>query len=268
MQGGDLYVANANAGNGNGGTVSVINPFTNSVTGSIQLPSSMNPGAIAAMPGGYAYIASKRGDYGVYAIVPGTNTVIGPITTGNEPTSKVAVPGGDLYMVNRGDNTVSVVGAPAVTSAPTGVSVTGVSGSGTQATVSWNAPATNGGYAVTSYVVQESTNQGTTWVNAAAITGTTATTTGLTPNTAYTLRVAAINAVGTSPWSVVAPMTTTPGGLPFGSGTTGTYALASTGLNIPNYLLSLVGGALILGVALLSSVRRTRKYHSHNTAQR
>ena len=90
------------------------------------------------------------------------------------------------------------VGTPAVAAtvpgAPTGVA--GIPGDGSVA-LSWNAPASNGGSPITGYRI-------TPYIGANAqtpiLTGSTATmynVTGLTNGTAYTFRVAAINAVGT-----------------------------------------------------------------------
>jgi hypothetical protein len=84
--------------------------------------------------------------------------------------------------------------------APT--SVTGSPGNG-QVTVSWTAPSSDGGSAITDYTVQFSSNGGSTWTTFtdAVSTATTATVTGLTNGTAYVFRVAAVNAVGTSAYS-------------------------------------------------------------------
>ena len=100
--------------------------------------------------------------------------------------------------------------------APTGVS--GVAGD-TQATVSWTAPASNGGSAITGYNIQYSSDGGTTWTDASATfhtsTLTTQTVTGLTNGTGYIFHVAAINSVGTgaysSPSSTVTPVATVAG---------------------------------------------------------
>jgi len=70
----------------------------------------------------------------------------------------------------------------------------------TQATISWTAPANNGGTAITSYTLQRATDSGFTanLVTTTGITGTSAVVTGLTNGTPYYFRVAAVNAVATA----------------------------------------------------------------------
>jgi titin len=76
----------------------------------------------------------------------------------------------------------------------------------TQVVLSWNAPASNGGAAITDYTVQYSTDIGSTWAtfSRAASTATTATVTGLTNGTAYVFRVAAVNVAGTGAYATTA----------------------------------------------------------------
>jgi subtilisin family serine protease len=71
----------------------------------------------------------------------------------------------------------------------------------TSATVTWTAPASNGGAAVTSYVVRAW--RGTTVVKAVTVAAgaSTAAVTGLTTGLGYTFTVHAVNAAGTSPLS-------------------------------------------------------------------
>ena len=115
--------------------------------------------------------------------------------------------------------------------APTGV--TGTPGDG-QVSLSWTAPASNGGAAITNYVVQYRTNTtGSTWntFTRADSSLTSATVTGLTNGTAYVFRVAATNAAGTganSAESSAATPRTVPG-IP--SGLTGTAGAGQASLS-------------------------------------
>jgi 5-hydroxyisourate hydrolase-like protein (transthyretin family) len=74
-----------------------------------------------------------------------------------------------------------------------------------QATVSWTAPADNGGSAILGYDVEKSDDGGATWQPTSSTfhsdTATTQTVSGLTNGTAYVFRVAAINAKGTGSYS-------------------------------------------------------------------
>jgi hypothetical protein len=85
--------------------------------------------------------------------------------------------------------------------APTGV--VGVIGN-QSVSLTWVAPGANGS-PITDYVVQYSSNNGTTWTpfNDGVATATSATVTGLTNGTAYVFRVAAANLIGQSGWSAV-----------------------------------------------------------------
>ena len=123
-----------------------------------------------------------------------TFTVTG-LTNGTAYTFRVAA----INAIGTGaDSAASAAITPAaaatVPGAPTGVG--GTAGNGSVA-LSWTAPASNGGSAITGYRV-------TPFIGATAqtpvLTGSAATTftvTGLTNGTAYTFTVAAINAVGT-----------------------------------------------------------------------
>jgi hypothetical protein len=85
--------------------------------------------------------------------------------------------------------------------APTAVS--GTAKNNTEITVSWTAPESNGGASITDYVVQYSSNSGSTWTTFADGTSalTRATVTGLTTGAAYIFKVATTNSVGTGSYS-------------------------------------------------------------------
>lgn len=122
---------------------------------------------------------------------------------------------------------------PSSTAAGAPTSVTGTAGNG-QVTLSWTAPASNGGAAITDYVEQYSSNGGATWTtfSAAASTATSATITGLTNGTAYVFRVAAVNAVGTGAYSTasasVTPSNFSPSAVVLTSGTSYTVPSGAT----------------------------------------
>ncbi|TLY01990.1 MAG: fibronectin type III domain-containing protein, partial [Thaumarchaeota archaeon] len=93
----------------------------------------------------------------------------------------------------------------AAPSPPTGLTATAASSS--QVSLTWTAPADNGGSAITGYKIERSTDGGTTWTTLVANTGNTAATysdTGLTRATAYSYRVSAINSAGTGSLSITA----------------------------------------------------------------
>ena len=88
-------------------------------------------------------------------------------------------------------------GAPGVVT-----NVVGTTGVG-QISVTWSAPVSNGGSAITDYTVQYSSNSGSTWTTFTdgVSTATSATITGLSAGTSYTFRVLAKNAIGDGPYS-------------------------------------------------------------------
>jgi subtilisin family serine protease len=78
-------------------------------------------------------------------------------------------------------------------------------------TLSWQAPLSNGGFSITDYAIETSTDSGTTWTRFAdsVTTSTTATLTVPTGNVAYQVRVRAVNAAGLGDASNVAEATPT-----------------------------------------------------------
>jgi hypothetical protein len=81
-----------------------------------------------------------------------------------------------------------------------------------QATLSWTAPTVLAQTPITDYVVQFSSNSGSTWTTFSdgTSTATSATVTGLTNGTGYVFRVAAVNGVGTGAYAS-ATSSVTPG---------------------------------------------------------
>jgi len=141
--------------------------------------------------------------------------------------------------------------APAVPGTPTSLVA---SGGNAQASLSWAAPASNGGTAITDYAVQFSSNGGATWTTFAdgTSTATSATVTGLTNGTAYVFRVAAANAVGTGEYTS-ASSSVTPNATPTVTG--GTITTPGDGYRYHTFrsdgTLSIVGNSLTCDVLVV-----------------
>jgi hypothetical protein len=124
-----------------------------------------------------------------------TSCTVGGLTNGTEYTFTVtatnAVGTGPASDPSNKVNPVNPVTAP---DAPTGVTATGGLGS---ASISWTAPASNGGSPITLYTVT-SAPDGKTCTTSDALSCTVA---GLTSGTTYTFTVTATNAVGAGPAS-------------------------------------------------------------------
>ncbi|MCK9410644.1 MAG: fibronectin type III domain-containing protein, partial [Bacteroidetes bacterium] len=132
-----------------------------------------------------------------------TNATVTGLTNGQDYTFRVAA----VNAAGTGNfSTASGSVTPAtVPNAPTAVA--GTPGN-TQVSLTWSAPATNGGAAITDYVVEF--NNGVSWATFAdgTSTSTSATVTGLTNGTSYTFRVSATNSVGTGTASIVSAAAT------------------------------------------------------------
>ena len=121
------------------------------------------------------------------------------LTNGTAYTFKVAATNGSGtgdFSAASAPVTPSAATAPGAPAAPTATP------GDSSAQVAWSGPADNGGAAITSYTLQ--VLSGGIQVGTDIVTGTTATTrqvTGLTNGTAYTLKVAATNSVGTGGFS-------------------------------------------------------------------
>lgn len=158
----------------------------------------------------------------------------------------------NAYGTGADGNTVSLTTSPyLVPTAPGVLSLAAGTPAHTNIDLSWSAPSSDGGQTITGYKVEKSTD-GSAWSTIVADTGTTATTysaTGLTLNTEYWLRVAAINSIGTGATSNEPNLTTaniTPCGAP------GTLSLAAgsdpvTGIDLSWSAPSSLGNGTVSG---------------------
>ena len=153
-------------------------------------------------------------DFGDAAITSYTATSSGGQTNSNA-TSPISVSGlsaGTAYTftvtatnsygtsnASSASNSVTTASAPGT---PTSVSASDPGTDG-YAAVSWTAPASNGGSAITDYTIQYSSDSGSSWTTFSdgTSTSTSATVTGLTTGTAYIFRVSATNVIGTGSYS-------------------------------------------------------------------
>jgi len=130
---------------------------------------------------------------------PATSVTVTGLTNGVAYFFRVAgvnAIGTGLYSDNS-----SAVTPAALPDAPTAVaSIRG----NRQVQLSWAAPASNGGLSVTDYTIQYSKDKGKTWAtfNDGVSTSRSTTVTGLDVSRTYVFRVAAINGVGTSSYSL------------------------------------------------------------------
>ena len=122
------------------------------------------------------------------ALDPGTSGSLGMLL--DEPNGMAFDGGGDLFVANYNNNTVTVIATETVPGPPTDVIAVPSDG---QALVSWNAPLDTGGLVITSYTA-------TALPGGASCTSTTTSCVivGLTTGETYSISVTATNAIGTS----------------------------------------------------------------------
>ena len=159
----------------------------------------------ATITGYKVYQSTDDASYSEVATPSGTTQTITSLTNGTTYYFKVAA----VNSVGTGTQTSSVSAVPATT--PGVPQSLAASHGNAQVDLTWSAPASNGGTAVTGYKVYQSTDNAS-FSEVATPSGTSQTVTSLTNGTQYYFKVAAVNAVGTGSQtsSVNATPATTP----------------------------------------------------------
>ena len=158
---------------------------------------------VGAPISGYRVTANPGGATCLWVSGPYQCTISG-LTNGTSYTFTVTSTWDDSGVSRDIDTTVATTAVTPRTFASAPTAVTAVGGAN-QATLSWSAPANNGGAAITDYNFEFSSDDGASWSSyvdgvSSALSGTVA---GLRPGTQYRFRVAAVNAAGISTFSEV-----------------------------------------------------------------
>lgn len=128
----------------------------------------------------------------------GTSYTVTGLTNGSQYRYKVAAINSEGAGSDATSSSVTPVTVPL---APT--NVIGTASGDAQITVRWTVPSDPGGSPITDYIIQYSSNSGSTWTtfSDAVSSSSQVAVTGLTSGTDYVFRVAAVNSVGTGNYS-------------------------------------------------------------------
>lgn len=168
-------------------------PTVSAITAGSATVSWTAPGDGGSLISGYT-VTVRDGSTLVktYELAPTGTVLVSRLSAATAYTVTVVAHNGIGSSVASDETAFTTPAAAVVPGAPTGVSA--VAGDG-QATVSWAAPASNGGSPLTGFVVTAAPGGATVTAGAGA---TSAVVPGLTNGTAYTFTVVATNAVGSS----------------------------------------------------------------------
>ena len=212
---------------------------TNQLTATWVAPSNVNGSAVTDyeidVDSGAGYSTANDG------VGTGTTFVINSVTAGSFRSIKVRA----INALGESANTAVVTGTIfSAPGAPTALVVTAASA--TQLTASWTAPANNGGSALTDYVVEYSSDGGSTFTiaNDGVGTSTSSTIGSLSAGTSYLVRVRAKNVVGEGDYTANGSGTTSNGapGAPTGLSLT---VISSTQINASWVAPASTGGSAI-----------------------
>ena len=179
------------------------------VNGAVPLPPTIGTASLTGLTASVPFTGPN--DFGDAAITTYTATSNpGSISVSNA-SSPISVPGltaataytftvtaTNSYGISNASSASNSVTTANVPGAPTSVTAadTGIDG---EALIEWTAPGSNGGSAITDYVIEYSSNGGSSYsvFSDGTSTATSYTATGLTIDTTYIFRVKAVNAIGT-----------------------------------------------------------------------
>ena len=197
--------------------------------GAVPLPPTIGTATVSGLTAAVPFTGPT--DFGDSAVTSYTATSNPGGITASNASSPISVPGltantsytftvtaTNSYGTSNASSASNSITTATTPGAPTSVTAVGTGVDG-QALVSWTAPASNGGSAITDYAVQYSSNSGSSWTTFSdgTSTSTSATVTGLTTGTAYIFRVAAVNVIGTGSYSTASssftPIANDPGAL-------------------------------------------------------
>jgi hypothetical protein len=179
------------------------------VNGAVPLPPTIGTVSLSGLTASVPFTGPN--DFGDAAISTYTATSNPGSISVNSATSPISITGltastaytftvtaTNSYGISNASSASNSVTTANVPGAPTSVTAadTGIDG---EALIEWTAPGSNGGSAITDYIVEYSSNSGSSYTVFAdgTSTGTSATVTGLTIGTTYIFRVKAVNAIGT-----------------------------------------------------------------------
>ena len=201
-------------------------PGDGSATITIVAPSS------GGTPSSYTVTASNGSTCTV--VSPGTSCTIAPLTNGTAYTFTTTATNsaGTSASSSSASNSVTPAGVP---STPTGVTGSGTGGS---ATINWSVPTSDGGSALTDYVIEFSVLDSGTWTTFAdgTSTATSAVVTGLIAGSSYQFRVTAKNIIGSSIASFSSPTVATLPSSPTIATTTAASEQVTVTWNAPTHL--------------------------------
>ena len=190
-----------------------------------------------------------------YIITSSPSAGTSPLTVGNVLTGTITgLTNGTAYTftvvaVNAAGSSPSSASSASATpfTVPTAPTIGTATGGVRQATVTWSAPTSNGGSAITNYIITSTPSAGTSPLTVGNVL--TGTVTGLADSTAYTFTVVAVNAAGNSPSSASSASATTysvPGAPTIGTATpdnqqvnlTWSAPASNGGSPITNYIIT------------------------------